>query len=189
MAERMPGVDLRSMRHAAMIVVAFDRTVRACPDVTWAALTDPELAERWIGSLRHNPPRRADTTFALTLTFEAGRPAVPIDVLAIDPGRYAVLEVGRGPERRVITIYLDTDRHTTPRTTTVTVMQTFTDAAQLERHGPMWDWYLDRFALALEGGDPQDLPLRPHYVPGRIPHYENLVRQAIREGQQPDLSD
>ena len=50
----------------------------------------------------------------------------------------------------------------------------------------MWDYYLDRFAELVDNRDPAGIRLEPDYLPGRVPHYQDLIRQAIRAGQAPE---
>lgn len=180
----MPGVGVRSARPGALMVIAFDRHVDADPGAVWEALTNPHFAARWIGPLASG---RAPLTFELTLAEEPGRPVVPVSVLEVDPGHFVVVRLGHAASERVVTICLDSAPHTS--TSTITVIQSFTSAEQLTTHGPWWDWLLDRFASALEGRALDEISLRPRYLAERLPHYEGLIRQAIREGRQPDHTE
>lgn len=182
--ERMPGLDLGSNAEHALIVFAFDRVIAADADTVWRSLSEPDSITRWLGPCRFGPNSRVD----VLLTAEQDSPAISATIVDISEGSHVTLDL-RFPEgtRCCISITLASDPRSENPETTVTAFQAFTAAEHVQLRGPLWEFYLDRLARSAEGSDLHVADVAPHYLPGLVPHFQALIRQAIRNGQQPEF--
>lgn len=160
--------------------LVFTRTFRAPIDDVWAACTDPERMERWIGTWTGDPSA-GQVVFRMT----AEGDDVPEEVYLVEtcePPRRFVLRSrdaypfspdGSGPQVQwQHTLVLDeSDGVTTLRFTQV-VPDGQVGADMVASVGPGWDYYLDRLAAALDGGDPATVVFEPYLDRGD--HYRGL---------------
>ncbi|RBY82804.1 SRPBCC domain-containing protein [Blastococcus sp. TF02A-26] len=120
---------------------------RSWPDPAadvWAALTEPERSERWIG--RYGGERAPGAEGPFTMTAEEGAPV----------GRVRIEECA--PPHRLVLRFLDEmawrlelDLVEADGTTTLTFTQVLADDTGLSDIATGWHWYLDRLDAVLAG--------------------------------------
>ncbi|MBO3129396.1 hypothetical protein [Dermatophilus congolensis] len=183
-AEHMPGLGQHAHRYdPAFLIVACERSFAVSAEQAWRALTDDAAAPQWIGPRStNNSTGRVD----VLLTQENPSPWLTFTIKDAQPGRSITLALeatkGDRVSPRHITFTLDSDPRAVVPGCTITVMQSYTCAQTLEQRGPLWEFYLDRLACVIEGGDSSQVRLHPYYLPGLVPHYRGILRQAIRNG-------
>ena len=153
------------------------RTFVAPLDDVWAACTDPERMQRWIGTWRGDPSS-GEVAFRMTAEGED----VPEEVYVVDacepPRRFVVRsreaapfsEDASGPR---VTWQLTLELTETDGVTTLTFTQVVPDgplgADVAASVGPGWDYYLDRLGAALDGADVGGVVFEPYLE--RSDHY------------------
>lgn len=160
--------------------IVFTRTFAAPLSDVWAACTEPERMERWIGTWTGDPAS-GEVVFRMT----AEGDDVPEEVYlveACEPPRRFVLRSrdaapfsadGTGP--RVAwqhTLELSEADGTTTLTFTQVVPDGPVGADMVASVGPGWDYYLDRLVIAFGGADPGQIPFEPYLE--RSEHYRGL---------------
>jgi uncharacterized protein YndB with AHSA1/START domain len=160
--------------------LVFTRTFAAALRDVWAACTEPERMERWIGTWTGDPAS-GEITFRMT----AEGDDVPEEVYLVEvcepPHRFVLRsrdtapfsEVGSGP--RVAwqhTLELSEAAGTTTLTFTQVVPEGPVGADMVASVGPGWDYYLDRLVTAFDGADPGQTAFEPYL--DRSGHYRNL---------------
>ena len=170
----------RATRDGARLV--FTRTFRAPAADVWAACTDPERMQRWIGTWSGDP---ASGEIAFRMTAEGED--VPEEVYLVEacepPHRFVLRsrdaspfsEDGSGPR---VVWRLGLELAEAGGVTTLTFVQDVPDgpvgpevAASV---GPGWDYYLDRLVTALDGADVGRVDFPPYLE--RSEHYRGLFR-------------
>jgi uncharacterized protein YndB with AHSA1/START domain len=173
------GLGRRETRSSAAHVV-FTRTFAAPLEDVWAACTEPDRMERWIGTWTGDP---ASGEIAFRMTAEGDD--VPEEVYLVEacepPRRFVVrsrdavpfTEDGSGP--RVAwqhTLELEESDGVTTLTFTQVVPEGPLGADLVASVGPGWDYYLDRMVTAFGGGDPGQVVFEPYLE--RSAHYRGL---------------
>lgn len=174
-----PPLGRRETRDGAEHVV-FTRTFAAPLGDVWAACTEPERMQRWIGTWTGDP---ASGEVAFRMTAEGDD--VPEEVYLVEvcePPRRVVLRSrdaaafgadGSGP--RVAwqhTLQLDEADGVTTLTFTQVVPDGPVGADMVASVGPGWDYYLDRLVTVFRGADPGQLTFEPYLE--RSEHYRSL---------------
>lgn len=128
-------------------VVVLTRQFPAAVEDVWAAVTEPDRLERWIGTWEGDP---ADGWVGFRMTAES--PDASAERMWIDEC---------DPPRRLAThsstpygdwhLALDLDEW--DGVTTLTFAQRMSDPGVAADVGPGWDYYLDRLVAAETGGD------------------------------------
>jgi uncharacterized protein YndB with AHSA1/START domain len=128
-------------------VVVLARQFPAAVEDVWAAVTEPDRLERWIGTWEGDP---ADGWVGFRMTAES--PDASAERMWIDEC---------DPPRRLAThsstpygdwhLALDLDER--DGVTTLTFAQRMSDPGVAADVGPGWDYYLDRLVAAETGGD------------------------------------
>jgi uncharacterized protein YndB with AHSA1/START domain len=128
-------------------VVVLTRQFPAAVEDVWAAVTEPDRLERWIGTWEGDP---ADGWVGFRMTAES--PDASAERMWIDEC---------DPPRRLAThsstpygdwhLALDLDEQ--DGVTTLTFAQRMSDPGVAADVGPGWDYYLDRLVAAETGGD------------------------------------
>ena len=128
-------------------VVVLTRQFSAAVEDVWAAVTEPDRLERWIGTWEGDP---ADGWVGFRMTAES--PDASAERMWIDEC---------DPPRRLAThsstpygdwhLALDLDER--DGVTTLTFAQRMSDPGVAADVGPGWDYYLDRLVAAETGGD------------------------------------
>lgn len=160
--------------------LVFTRTFLAPLGDVWAACTEPERMQRWIGTWTGDP---ASGEIAFRMTAEGDD--VPEEVYDVQecepPRRFAVRgrdgasfsADGSGP--RVVwehTLELSEADGVTTLTSTQAVPDGPVGTDMAASVGPGWDYYLDRLVAAVTGADPVDIAWPPYE--GRSEHYRTL---------------
>ena len=169
----------REFRDGAAHLV-FTRTFAAPLADVWAACTQPQRMQRWIGTWTGDPAS-GEVTFRMT----AEGDDVPEEVYlveACEPPRRFMLRSrdaapfsadGSGPR---VTWQLGLELQESAGVTTLTFTQAVQDGAlgadMVASVGPGWDYYLDRLVTAFGGGDPDQIIWEPYQE--RSEHYRNL---------------
>lgn len=160
--------------------VVFTRTFHAPASVVWAACTDPERMERWIGTWSGDP---ASSQVNFRMTAEGDDvPEEPYLIEACEPPTRLVVRTrdsqpfsadGTGPHVhwQHTLVLTETDGITTLRFSQVVPDgQLGVDVAGSV--GPGWDYYLDRLAASLAGRDVAAVEFEPYLA--RTQHYRDL---------------
>ncbi len=174
-----PPLGHRETRDGAEHVV-FTRTFTAPIADVWAACTEPERMERWIGTWTGDP---ASGEVAFRMTAEGDD--VPEEVYLVDvcdpPRRFVVRSRdaaafsadGSGP--RVAwqhTLELSEANGVTTLTFTQVVPEGPHGADLVSSVGPGWDYYLDRLVASFGAADPGRIEFEPYLDRGD--HYRSL---------------
>ena len=145
-------VGRREERDAGPTLV-LERTFRAPVEDVWAAVTEPQRLDRWIGTWTGDPAS-GQVLFRMTAEGDDVR-AEPTTVHACDPPRRLVLSWDAGPSaggRWHVELDL-TEVGEVGEVTTLTFAQRVPDTATGRDVGPGWEYYLDRLVAAHTGGD------------------------------------
>ena len=169
----------RETRNGAEQVV-FTRTFAAPLADVWAACTEPERMQRWIGTWTGDP---ASGEVAFRMTAEGDD--VPEEVYLVEacepPHRFVVRSRdaaafsadGSGPTVAwQHTLELTEADGVTTLTFTQVVPEGPEGAEMVASVGPGWDYYLDRLVAAFDGADVGQIAFEPYLE--RSEHYRGL---------------
>jgi uncharacterized protein YndB with AHSA1/START domain len=169
----------RETRHGAEHVV-FTRTFAAPLTDVWAACTEPERMQRWIGTWTGDP---ASGEVAFRMTAEGEQ--VPEEVYLVEacepPRRFVVRSRdaaafspdGSGPKLAwQHTLELDESDGVTTLTFTQVVPEGPLGADLVASVGPGWDYYLDRLVAAFSEAEVSTIAFDPYLE--RSEHYRGL---------------
>ena len=175
----IPRLGHREHRGGGDLVV-FTRTFHAPLGDVWAACTEPERLERWIGTWTGDP---AEGEITSRMTAEGDD--VPDEVYLVEacepPHRLVVRSCdaapfspdGSGPR---VAWQLTLELSEVEGVTTLTFTQAVPDAPVggdvVASVGPGWDYYLDRLVVAVDGADPSQVSFEPYLE--RSEHYRAL---------------
>jgi uncharacterized protein YndB with AHSA1/START domain len=148
-------------------VVAYTRQFSAPVEDVWAAVTEPDRLERWIGTWEGDP---TDGYVGFRMTAES--PEATAERMWIDECN---------PPRRLTTHsstpygewHLSLDLEERDGVTTLTFAQRMSDPAVAADVGPGWDYYLDRLVAAETGCDVAAVDFTD-YHPADSDHYRSL---------------
>lgn len=156
------------------------RTFTAPIGDVWAACTEPERMERWIGTWTGDPAS-GEVTFRMT----AEGDEVPEEVYLVEacepPRRFVVRSRDAAPfsadgsGHRVAwqhTLELSEANGVTTLTFTQVVPEAPVGGDMVASVGPGWDYYLDRLVTAFGGADPGQIAFEPYLE--RSEHYRGL---------------
>jgi uncharacterized protein YndB with AHSA1/START domain len=124
----------------------FRRTWPDDSDDVWAALTDPERTQRWIG--RYEGERSAGATGQFAMTFEGEGPAEAVTIEECRECHRLVLSFPTTGWR------LELDLVSQRGGTTLIFVQRLADAAAVPDIATGWHWYLDKLDAELSGTQP-----------------------------------
>ena len=160
--------------------IIFTRTFAAPIADVWAACTEPERMERWIGTWTGDPAS-GEVVFRMT----AEGDEVPAEVFLVEacepPHRFVVRSRdaapfspdGSGPR---VAWQHTLELSETSGVTTLTFTQVVPDGPvgsdMVASVGPGWDYYLDRLVIAFAGADPGQIDFDPYL--DRSEHYRDL---------------
>ena len=148
-------------------VVVLMRAFPAAVEDVWAAVTEPDRLERWMGTWEGDP---ANGWVGFRMTAES--PEATAERMWIDEC---------DPPRRLATHsstpygdwHLALDLEERDGVTTLTFSQRMSDPAVAADVGPGWDYYLDRLVAAETGGDVAAVDFT-HYHPADSDYYRSL---------------
>lgn len=160
--------------------LVFTRTFAAPIDDVWAACTEPERMERWIGTWTGDPDS-GEVAFRMTAEGD-DVPEEIYDVEACEPPRRFVVRSrgtaafsadGSGP--RVAWQHI-LELNEAAGMTTLTFTQLIPSGPvgtdMVASVGPGWDYYLDRLVTVFGGADPGQITFEPYLE--RSEHYRGL---------------
>lgn len=147
--------------HSGQDVLVLERRFRAPIADVWAAITEPERLQRWIGTWRGDP---VSGSIAFRMTAEGQDvPEEVYDIQECDPPRRVALRTREpvpfsedGSGERVhwaLRLELAEDAGTTTLTFVQAVVDGPLGADLAASVGPGWEYYLDRLVAAMAGAD------------------------------------
>jgi len=149
--------------------VVYDRTFAAPIEAVWAAVTEPERLERWIGTWTGDPAS-GSVVFRMTAEGEdVGPENFTID--ECDPPRRLALTSPAPGEEADWHLVLELSKE--GGTTTLTFSQSVPSAEWASSVGPGWEYYLDRL-VAAEGGTEVGAIDFDDYYPAQSEHFRRL---------------
>ncbi|WP_377642686.1 SRPBCC family protein [Oryzobacter terrae] len=149
--------------------VVLERTFRAPASDVWAAVTEPERLQRWIGTWSGDPAT-GQVEFLMTAEGDEVDPA-RTTIHECDPPRRLVLSWDAGSGGGGVW-HLELDLAEASGATTLTFAQRIPDLATGRDVGPGWEYYLDRLVAAESGGDVASVAW-PEYE-GMLGYYADL---------------
>jgi uncharacterized protein YndB with AHSA1/START domain len=148
--------------------VRLTRRWQVDPGTVWELVTVPERLEQWVGRWEGDPSSGRITFF---MTAEGDDVAgEECTIVLCDPPRSVVLDTAVGEERWHLSLTVDHDPAS--GVTTLTLAQLLADGGMADV-GPGWEYYLDRLAAVLEGGDVQEVDFED-YHPSMSAYYAAL---------------
>ena len=147
--------------------VVFERTFRAPIDAVWAAVTEPERLERWIGTWTGDPAS-GHVDFRMTAEAEDA----PVEVFEIKECEAPRLLVVDSPSDDFVW-HLRLELAEADGVTTLTFSQSVPSAEMAESVGPGWEYYLDRLVAAETGADVAAVDWDSYY-PAQSAYYREL---------------
>ena len=133
--------------------VVYRRTFAAPIEDVWAAVTEPERLQRWIGTWEGDP---ASGSVAFRMTAEGEDVAAePFEIKRCEPPRALITEsYGQAvPDGESVLWRLELDLDEADGITTLTFAQLITERDVAGSVGPGWEYYLDRLVAAETGAD------------------------------------
>jgi len=164
MTTPIPTGTLAPGRHGPELQLT--RRVRHDIDEVWAAFTDSDLLEPWIGRFEGDP-RDGVVTFFMT-SEGAEIPGERATIVECTPPEHYAVETEVGDQIWHLAVTLDHDEGVT--TVLFTQLAEDTDLASV---GPGWEYYLDRLVASLGGGDVASINW-DHYFPAMSEYYAGL---------------
>lgn len=162
-----PGPTGHRDERAGTTYLVFQRTFAAPVADVWAAVTEPQRLERWIGTWAGDPVS-GEVAFRMTAEAEDA----PEERILIEECREPTRLVMRTarPDDEGQTWLWQIDLAEVDGFTTLTFAQEVVDVPLAESVGPGWDYYLDRMVTAETGGDPSAIDFDDYY-PAFTAHY------------------
>ena len=149
--------------------VVFDRTFRAPIESVWAAVTESDRLERWIGTWTGDP-----ASGSVLFRMNAEGDEVKPETFTIDdcePPHRLALTSRVMDEQTVWHFVLELSE--AGGTTTLTFSQSVPDAELAAGVGPGWEYYLDRLVAAETGADVSAIDFGD-YPPAQSGHYRAM---------------
>lgn len=151
--------------------IVLERIFAAPIDDVWAAVTEPERLERWIGTWAGDP---ASGHVLFRMTAEGSEaPEEKVHIEECTPPRLlrARIPVGDQPGQEWHWELLLS--HEGGRTT-LTFTQSVAGDVPVSDVGPGWEYYLDRLVAAESGQDVSEIDFEADYHPAMSDHYRGL---------------
>lgn len=153
--------------------VVFTRTFRAPVEDVWAAVTEPQRLERWVGTWTGDPST-GQVAFRMTAEGEDAEEEIQTIDVCEPPHRLVTRSRTPGADGTGdVDWLLELDLSETHGVTTLTFAQAVQDAETASTVGPGWDYYLDRLVAAETAADVADLSFDDYY-PAQAEHYRSL---------------
>ncbi len=153
--------------------VVLARAFRAPVEDVWAAVTEPERLERWIGTWTGDPST-GQVAFRMTAEGEDAEAEIQRIDVCEPPHRLVTRSVTPGPDGTgEIEWVLELDLTESDGVTTLTFAQVVHDAEMASTVGPGWEYYLDRLVAAETSAEVADVSWDDYY-PGLSDHYRSL---------------
>ena len=149
--------------------VVIDRTFRAPIESVWAAVTESDRLERWVGTWTGDPAS-GSVLFRMNAEGDDVKPET-FTIHECDPPRRVSLTSQVVGEQNVLHFVLELTEDA--GTTTLTFSQSVPDAEMATGVGPGWEYYLDRLVAAETGADVAGLDFGDYY-PAQSDYYRAL---------------
>ncbi|GEL98402.1 SRPBCC family protein [Cellulomonas terrae] len=149
--------------------IVLDRTFRAPIESVWAAVTESDRLERWIGTWTGDPTS-GSVLFRMNAEGDDTKPETFTIHECVPPRRITLTSQVVG-EENVWHFVLELTE--ADGTTTLTFSQSVPDAEVATGVGPGWEYYLDRLVAAETGADVAALDFGD-YHPAQSDHYRAL---------------
>ncbi|MGH1564265.1 SRPBCC domain-containing protein [Mumia sp. DW29H23] len=159
----------RDSRDGTDYLVLTRRFAAPVEDV-WAAVTEPERLERWIGTWTGDPAT-GEVTFFMTAEGEDA-PAEVYEIEVCEPPRRLVTRSSEPSDVTGTRWLLELDLDDADGFTTLTFAQALSDAETASSVGPGWEYYLDRLVAAERGDDLDDIVFE-QYLEGQSEYYRS----------------
>jgi uncharacterized protein YndB with AHSA1/START domain len=152
--------------------VVFTRSFRAPVDDVWAAVTDSERLQRWIGTWEGDP---ASGQVIFRMTAEGpDAPPEPLTIHECRPPHLLKATVALGSEPGMSWSWeLVLDQR--GEMTTLTFAQSVAGSVPVSDVGPGWEYYLDRLVAELDGAAVDAVDFADYY-PQMSAYYGDLFR-------------
>lgn len=151
--------------------IVLERTFAAPVDDVWAAVTEPERLERWIGTWAGDP---ASGQVVFRMTAEgADAPHETLHIQECSPPHLlrARIEVADPPGQEWHwELHLTHDAGMT----TLTFVQSVAGDVPVGDVGPGWEYYLDRLVAAQAGQEVASIDFERDYYPAMSDYYHDL---------------
>jgi len=152
-------------RIAGRLTLVLTRDYAAPIDDVWAAVTEPERMERWIGTWSGDPTS-GSVRFRMTAEGE-GVAEDEVQVRECDPPRRLAVTSRFGTAEW----HLELDLAEVDGVTTLVFSQPDVDPDDAHSVGPGWEFYLDRLGAALDGTDVARFDFEADYFPAMSGYY------------------
>ena len=156
-------------REGEHLVLTITREFRAPIGDVWAAVTEPERLERWIGTYTGDPKAGR---VAFLMTAEGATEPEEMEIRECVPPRVLKVTAHAGDAQWHLDLSLDEQ----DGVTTLTFTQPDIDPVAAESVGPGWEFYLDRLVAAETGGDVSGIDFERDYYPAMLEHYRSQCR-------------
>lgn len=151
--------------------MVLERTFTAPIDDVWAAVTEPQRLERWIGTWTGDPSS-GQVLFRMTAEGpDAAAETVHIDECTPPHRLRARIEVAGQPDQEWHWELLLSHE---AGTTTFLFVQSVAGDIPVSDVGPGWEYYLDRLVAALSGQDVAAIDFERDYHPAMSDYYSGL---------------
>ncbi|WP_432562538.1 SRPBCC family protein [Kineococcus sp. SYSU DK003] len=154
----------RVERRGTRCDIVLTRNLHVPVGEVWSTLTESERTAAWIGPWTGDP---ASGRVALTMTAEEAGPPADVEVLECAPPTRLRLATAAGDSTWVVEFTLAEQ----DGATVVTFVHGDVDPAAVESVGPGWEFYLDRLAAVVAGGDPAAVDFDRDYHPAMAGYY------------------
>jgi len=136
----------------------------------WAAVTEPERLERWIGTWAGDPAS-GEVVFRMTAEAEDA-PEAPMEIRECEPPHTLRVTSRWGAN----TWHLEVNLVESDGVTTLTFVQPDLDLDDAESVGPGWEYYLDRLVATQTGADLSAIDFDRDYYPAMAEYYRARLR-------------
>jgi len=153
--------------------VVLTRQFRAPVTEVWAAVTEPERLERWVGTWTGDPST-GQVAFRMTAEGEDAPEEIQTIEACEPPRRLVTRSRTPGPDGTgEVDWVLELDLSEVDGVSTLTFAQRVDDAEMASSIGPGWEYYLDRLVAAENGRDVEAVSWDDYY-PAQSAHYRSL---------------
>lgn len=149
--------------------VVFDRTFRAPIESVWAAVTESDRLERWVGTWAGDPAA-GSVLFRMNAEGDDVKPET-FTIDACEPPRRLALTSNVEGEDTVWHFVLELAEDA--GITTLTFSQSVPDGEMAAGVGPGWEYYLDRLVAAETGVEVAAIDFDDYY-PAQSEHYRAM---------------
>lgn len=151
--------------------IVLERTFAAAVEDVWAAVTEPERLQRWIGTWDGDPDS-GQVVFRMTAEGDdVAAETIHIDDCVPPYLLRARIDVADPPGQEW---HWELHLRHDAGTTTLTFVQSAAGDVPIGDVGPGWEYYLDRLVAAEAGGDVASIDFERDYYPAMSSHYRDL---------------